>query len=86
VHDTEWWGSSGPMHRWESYGLSEDIPRVLVIPGPHPFMDCQCAVCGPREAALAAGRASRVTSSPPVQPPPPPPRPRRRGRGTATAQ
>jgi hypothetical protein len=58
VHDAEWWGSSGPMHRFESYVLSDDIPRVLVIPGPHPFMDCTCAVCGPRNAMIAAARAT----------------------------
>jgi hypothetical protein len=57
VHDSEWWGSSGPMHRFESYGLGEDLPRVLVIPGPHPFIDCDCAVCGPRNAAITAARA-----------------------------
>jgi hypothetical protein len=56
VHDTEWWGSSGPMHRFESYALSEDVPRVLVIPGPHPFDNCDCAACGPRNSMIAAAR------------------------------
>lgn len=50
VSDREGWASSGPMHRFEDYALDEDIPRVLVIPGPHPFLTCECAVCAPRRA------------------------------------
>jgi hypothetical protein len=60
VHDSEWWGSSGPMYRFESYALDESVPRVLVIPGPHPFLDCDCAACGPRNARSAAGRAGSL--------------------------
>ena len=50
VSDGERWASSGPMHRFEDYALDEDLPRVLVIPGPHPFLTCECAACVPRRA------------------------------------
>ncbi|HMF59332.1 MAG TPA: hypothetical protein VK595_03120 [Vicinamibacterales bacterium] len=48
VHDKEWWGSSGPVHRFEDYPGSDEVPRAIVIPGPHPFLECDCAACGPR--------------------------------------
>jgi hypothetical protein len=50
VSDGEGWASTGPMYSFESYALEEQIPRILVIPGPHPFLTCECAVCAPRRA------------------------------------
>jgi hypothetical protein len=50
VTDGEAWASTGPMYSFESYALEERIPRILVIPGPHPFLTCECAVCAPRRA------------------------------------
>jgi len=64
THDTDGWSSSGPMHRFESYVDGDKFPRVLVIPPPHPFAECACAACGPRNARWAAARAEnpRATS------------------------
>lgn len=62
VHDSEWWQSSGPMHGFESYPDGESMPRVLIVPGPHPMFRCTCVVCGPRneiiETARRAGEAN----------------------------
>ncbi len=58
VSDSEGWASSGPMHRFEDYPLDEDIPRALVIPGPHPFLTCECAVCAPRRAGWQRVRSA----------------------------
>lgn len=58
THDADGWSSSGPMHRFESYVDGDEYPRVLVVPPPHPFGDCQCAVCGPRNARWAEARAA----------------------------
>ena len=57
IHGDETWASSGPMYFFESYFLSEDTPRILIIPGPHPFIDCACAYCGPREEKRRAAAA-----------------------------
>jgi hypothetical protein len=56
VSDGEGWASTGPMYSFESYALEEQIPRILVIPGPHPFLTCECAVCAPRRANWPRGR------------------------------
>lgn len=47
VCDDEGWASTGPMHSFESYAL-DDLPRTVVIPGPHPFASCECLACAPR--------------------------------------
>lgn len=39
------WASSGPMHSFASYPGHDDLPRALVIPGPHPFGSCECPAC-----------------------------------------
>lgn len=57
LHGDETWASSGPMYFFESYALSEGVPRILIIPGPHPFIDCTCAYCGPREEKRRAAAA-----------------------------
>jgi hypothetical protein len=51
------------MHRFEDYALDEDIPRVLVIPGPHPFLTCECAVCAPRRARWERARSAEPEES-----------------------
>lgn len=61
THDSDGWSSSGPMHRFESYVDGDKFPRVLVIPPPHPFVDCECAVCGPRNAPWSKARVQRST-------------------------
>ena len=63
THDADGWSSSGPMHRFESYVLSDAMPRVLVIPGPHPFLDCACAICRHWQELRPAAR-DRVESMP----------------------
>jgi len=63
THDADGWSSSGPMHRFESYVMSDAMPRVLVIPGPHPFLDCTCAICSYWHKVRRAGR-DRVESLP----------------------
>ena len=45
VADDEGWASSGPMHSFDSYLGTEDLPRAVVIPGPHPFGTCECVAC-----------------------------------------
>lgn len=60
ISDGEQWASTGPVHRFEDYALEEDIPRVLVIPGPHPFLSCECAACAPRRALWQRTRTSEA--------------------------
>jgi hypothetical protein len=64
VSDGERWASSGPMHRFEDYALDEELPRVLVIPGPHPFLTCECAACAPRRARWQRARSTQPDSEP----------------------
>lgn len=45
THDVDGWSSSGPMHRFESYVNGDAMPRVLVVPPPHPFGSCKCVIC-----------------------------------------
>lgn len=61
VSDGERFASTGPIHMFESYALEEQIPRILVIPGPHPFLTCECAVCAPRRESW---RRARPVDSP----------------------
>lgn len=55
VLDGESWHSSGPMYSFRDYG--GDLPRALVVRGPHPF-GCDCVACVDFEQKLAAARAS----------------------------
>ena len=55
VCDGERWASTGPMHSFESYPLKDDLPRAVVIPGPHPFDSCKCAACAPRRQRRRPG-------------------------------
>lgn len=59
VADHERWASTGPMYSFESYPLDDELPRAIVIPGPHPFDSCECAACGPRRLRLRPGRSVR---------------------------
>lgn len=54
VSDGESWASTGPMYSFESYAL-DDLPRAIVIPGPHPFASCECVACAPRRQRLRSG-------------------------------
>ena len=63
VHDSEYWGSSGPAHNFDGYVGDETIPRILIVPGPHPFLDCRCLVCGPKNAAIEETRRRHTTTS-----------------------
>lgn len=51
VCDDESWASTGPMYSFESYAL-DDLPRAIVIPGPHPFASCECVACAPKRQRL----------------------------------
>lgn len=64
VHDSEYWGSSGPVYHFDSYPGSETMPRNLVIPAPHPFLNCECLVCGPRNAAREEAWRKHSTLAP----------------------
>ncbi|MDH6180083.1 hypothetical protein M2152_000265 [Microbacteriaceae bacterium SG_E_30_P1] len=66
LHGDETWASSGPMYFFESYFISENVPRILIIPGPHPFLDCTCAYCGPREEKRRAAAALHAGSEGPL--------------------
>jgi len=57
VCDDESWASTGPMYSFESYAL-DDLPRAIVIPGPHPFASCECVACAPQR--------QRLRSAPPM--------------------
>ncbi len=59
VSDHERWASTGPMHSFASYLLADELPRAVVIPGPHPFDSCECAACAPRRQQLRRGRSAR---------------------------
>lgn len=60
VSDHEQWASTGPMHSFETYVLEDDLPRVLVIPGPHPFGVCPCAACAPKRERRRSRRSTRA--------------------------
>jgi hypothetical protein len=49
--------SSAPRYAFRDYPLHDDLPRVAVVKGPHPLLDCQCLACSQFEAKLAANRA-----------------------------
>lgn len=51
LYDDEGWVSTGPMYSFESYVGSEDLPRVVVVRGPHPFGSCECVACAPQRVA-----------------------------------
>lgn len=55
VLDDEHWYSSGPMYSFRDYG--GDLPRALVVRGPHPFQ-CDCVACVDFDRNLAAARES----------------------------
>ena len=59
VSDHERWASTGPMYSFVTYPLADELPRVVVIPGPHPFASCECAACAPRREQLRRGRSLR---------------------------
>lgn len=59
VSDHEHWASTGPMYSFYSYLLADELPRAVVIPGPHPFDSCECAFCAPRRQQLGPGRSAR---------------------------
>ncbi len=61
VFDPEWWASTGPAKTFSTYGDSENYPRMLVIRGPHPFLSCECAVCGPERERWRRAREERAT-------------------------
>ncbi|MBX9471657.1 hypothetical protein [Microcella sp.] len=54
VSDRECWASTGPMYTFATYPLADELPRAVVIPGPHPFDSCECAACAPRRLRLRA--------------------------------
>ena len=57
VSDGEQFASTGPVHAFDSYALEGDeLPRILIIPGPHPFLRCECAACAPRREAWERAR------------------------------
>ena len=58
VCDNERWASTGPMHSFFTYPLHDELPRAVVIPGPHPFDSCECAACAPRRQQLRSGRSA----------------------------
>jgi hypothetical protein len=51
VFDAVRWCSTGPMFDFRSYPLAEDLPRSLVIRGPHPS-GCGCPGCGTRQGSI----------------------------------
>lgn len=59
VSDHEQWASTGPMHSFASYPLADDLPRAIVIPGPHLFGSCECAFCAPRRRQLLPEQSAR---------------------------
>jgi hypothetical protein len=62
VTDGTMWRSSGPMKTFSTYVGAEDYPRVVSVRAPHPFLTCECVVCGPEREALERARAARVES------------------------
>ncbi len=59
VSDHDGWASTGPMYSFDSYPLEDELPRVVVLPGPHPFDSCECAACTPRRKRLRSGPSAR---------------------------
>ncbi len=59
VSDHEQWVSTGPMYSFVTYPLADELPRTVVLPGPHPFDSCECAACAPRRQQLRRGRPAR---------------------------
>jgi hypothetical protein len=59
VSDHEQWASTGPMYSFVTYPIADELPRTVVIPGPHPFDSCECAACAPRRQPLRRGRSPR---------------------------
>lgn len=43
-----------------TYLGAEDYPRVLSVRAPHPFLTCECVVCGPEREALERVRAKHA--------------------------
>lgn len=60
ITDGTMWHSSGPMKTFSTYLGAEDYPRVLSVRAPHPFLTCECVVCGPEREALEHARAARA--------------------------
>lgn len=61
--DGAMWRSSGPMKTFSTYLGAEDYPRVLSVRAPHPFLTCDCVVCGPEREALERARAARASGT-----------------------
>ena len=59
ISDHEKWASTGPMYSFASYSLGDDLPRAVVIPGPHPFATCECDACAPRRPFPRSGPRAR---------------------------
>lgn len=59
VSDHECWASTGPMYSFATYLLAEELPRAVVIPGPHPFGSCECASCAPRRSNRRPEQSAR---------------------------
>lgn len=59
VSDDEKWASTGPMYSFVTYPLADELPRTVVIPGPHPFDSCECAACAPRRQRRRPGPPAR---------------------------
>jgi hypothetical protein len=60
IFDGTYWASTGPMKTFSTYAGAENYPRTLTVRGPHPFLTCECAVCGPERARLGEARAKRI--------------------------
>ncbi len=60
VTDGTMWRSSGPMKTFSTYLCAEDYPRVLSVRAPHPFLTCECVVCGPERESLERARSART--------------------------
>lgn len=58
--DGAMWRSSGPMKTFSTYLGAEDYPRVLSVRAPHPFLTCECVVCGPERDRLERARAAHA--------------------------
>jgi len=57
--DGESWASTGPMYSFATYSIADELPRAVVIPGPHPFDSCECAACAQRRQRLRPVTPSR---------------------------
>jgi hypothetical protein len=64
--DGTMWRSSGPMRTFSTYAGAEDYPRVLSVRAPHPFLTCECVVCGPERRRLELAREARAIDAPDV--------------------